>query len=301
MQEVAPIEAAPASAGVDHSRRFIAPEFTPLFHTSAYQVLSPSARLRYNQLHALYFNEQVAFFEQEMLSPAILALMRESLSPALAAGLHSFFEEEQQHTAMFRALNRRAAPEIYPTSDSYFIRVDPPWRALLGSIARRPRLFPLLVWLALLQEERSLYYSKGCLEVARDLEPHFVAAHRRHLADEVGHIRWDEELLDWLWPRTGHSMRWANARLLSWMLREYFLAPKRSGLRVVKRLAAEFPQLDARALSAAMRGLETDVAYQATLYSREITPRALARFDRHPEFALLARILPGYHPSGSPS
>src|SRR3954467_11462286 len=61
---------------IDTTRLFIAEEFTPLFHTPEYGDLADAVRLRYNQLHALYFNEQVAFFEQEMLSPALLALLR---------------------------------------------------------------------------------------------------------------------------------------------------------------------------------------------------------------------------------
>ena len=95
MNEAAPIAAAP---GIDHTRRFIAEEFTPLFHTREYAALPDAARLRYNQLHALYFNEQVAFFEQEMLSPALLALMKIAPS-SMAKELRIFHAEEQRHTA----------------------------------------------------------------------------------------------------------------------------------------------------------------------------------------------------------
>jgi hypothetical protein len=302
MNEVASIATASGSAGIDHTKYFIPQKFTPLFHTSVYRLLPGAVRLRYNQLHALYFNEQVAFFEQEMLSPALIELTRSSPPANLQAGLRTFFEEEQRHTTMFRALNRRCAPQFYGPADvSYFIRVAPPWRTLLSGLSRRPHVFPLLVWLALLQEERSLYYSKGCLECANDLEPYFVALHRAHLADEVGHIRWDEELLDWLWPRGGRGLRRMNAWLLAWMIREFFLLPKRSGRRVVAQLAREFPQLDAATLQRGMRELDTNAAYLGTLYSREVTPRSFARFDAHPEFALLARTLPGYHPAGSVS
>lgn len=285
-------------AGIDFTRPFIAEEFTPLFHTREYRALPAAARLRYNQLHALYFNEQVAFFEQEMLGPALLALQRGELPARLASGVATFFAEEQRHTAMFRTLNRRCAPELYAGGAYQFIRVARLWRAMLGEISRRPHIFPLLVWLALLQEERSLHYSKGCLEHEAELEPHFVATHRAHLADEVGHIGWDEELLDWLWPQVGRAMRFVNTRLLGWMLGEFFLLPKRSGLRVVEQLAREFLQLDSTSLYRGLRELGTNPAYLRTLYSRDITPRTFARFDTHPEFALLARTLPGYRPSG---
>lgn len=282
---------------IDTARLFIAEEFTPLFHTSAYAALPQAARTRYNHLHAFYFNEQIAFFEQEMLSPALRALARERLPRPLAEGVREFHDDEQRHTAAFRALNRQHAPEFYTDGDYFFVGIAPGWRAVVRAISGCPRLFPLLVWLALMQEERSLFYSKGCLEQAERLEPQFVTAHRAHLADEVGHISWDEELLDWLWPRTKRFMRSANARLLNWLVGEFFFLPKRSGLNVAEQLMREFPGLDAAALRRGMAGLRENAAYVRTLYSRTITPRTFARFDKHPEFALLAQTLPGYVPS----
>lgn len=287
------------SFGIDTGRLFMPEEFTPLFHTAAYAALPDAARLRYNQLQALYFNEQIAFFEQEMLSPALRALARRALPPALATGVREFYEDEQRHTAMFRALNRHCAPELYARGDYIFIDVPLAWRTALRLVSDRPRLFPFLFWLALMQEERSLFYSRNYLEQAARaparLDSRFAAAHRTHLADEVGHVARDEELLDWLWPRTGRIRRVLNARLLNWLVGEFFLLPKRSGRRVVDQLAREFPQLDGPALQQAMVGL-ADAAYLRTLYSRAMTPRTFARFDLHPEFALLARTLPGYVP-----
>jgi P-aminobenzoate N-oxygenase AurF len=285
------------TARIDFSRPFIAEQFTPLFHTEEYRSLPDAARLRYNQIHALYFNEQVAFFEREMLSPALLALQRCALPMKLAIGLQTFFEEEQRHTAMFRALNRQCAPNLYADNRYHLIRVPAPLRMVLRAISRRPLTFPLLVWLALLQEERSLFFSKGCLHHAEQLEPHFVAVHRAHLADEVGHVGWDEELLDWLWPQFGVAMRLMNAWLLRWLLGEFFLLPKRSAVRVVKELVREFPNIDLASLRCGLRALKRNREYLRSLYSREITPRSFARFDTHPEFALLAKMLPGYHPT----
>src|SRR5262245_43607253 len=141
-------------AGIDKTKLFIAEEFTPLFHTAEYSSLPDGARLRYNQLHALYFNEQVAFFEQEMLSPALRALGLMALPPPLAAGVLEFYQDEQRHTALFRALNRLAAPELYERGDSYFVDVGPAWRVAVRNTSSRPRLFPLILWLALMQEER---------------------------------------------------------------------------------------------------------------------------------------------------
>lgn len=290
------------SAPVDHSRLFIAEELTPLFFTAEYRRLPEPIRRRYNQLHALYFNEQVTFFEQEMLSPAWRSLLRNDALPTdLGHALQTFFEEEQRHTAAFRALNLASAPEFYHRDPYHFVRVTRPGRALLRAMAGCPFAAAMLVWLALLQEERSLYYSKRCLERDTDIEPRFAAVHRAHLADEVGHVGWDEGLLDWLWPRMNGLARATTARLLGWLIAEFFYLPKRSGTRVVWQLAREFPQLDAPALEQAMRQLAGNPDFLRTLYSRRIAPRTFARFDTHPEFALLSRTLAPYPASGAPA
>jgi hypothetical protein len=292
----APVDELP----VDFGKRFIADELTPLFYSPAFASLTPSVRQRYNQLHALYFNEQVTFFEQEMLSPALLALSRGPLPSCLAADVRTFFAEEQRHTARFRGLNARCAPGLYAASPYRFVRMPRPLMKMVTAVAAHPFRFPLFIWLALLQEERSLHYSKVCLSCADELEPSFVATHRAHLADEVGHVGWDEELLDWLWPRTGPVTRQLNARILTWMLGEYFLLPKRSAIGVIEHLGSEFPDLDVRSLIAATRALKDNRNYVESLYSREATPRAFARFDSLPEFALLGRTLPGYRPPRFP-
>jgi hypothetical protein len=298
----APGYAAPAFAQeseerIDAAKFFIAEEFTPLFHTPEYRLLPDAARLRYNQLHALYFNEQIAFFEQEMLSPALRGLLRCRLPAELAKSVQIFHDEEQQHSAMFRALNRRCAPGFYARSHYHFISITRPLRALLRAVSGRPREFPLIVWLALMHEERSLFFSTNYVKNAGKLETHFVATHRAHLTDEVGHVGWDGELLDWLWPLTGRTIRSANVRLLVWMVGEFFLLPKRSGLRVVAQIAREFPHLDSAALLRAMSGLKSNGEYLCSLYSREMTPRTFARFDALPEFALIGQTLPGYVPA----
>ena len=63
--------------------------------------------------------------------------------------------------------------------------------------------------------------------------------------------------------------------------------------------SGSFPQVDARALCRGMRELQSNAGYLCSLYSRQVTPRTFARFDSHPEFALLARTLPGYRSPGS--
>ncbi len=45
-------------------KRFIPERLTPLPFTPAWSALNPAEQLRYNQLHGLFFHEQIIFFEQ---------------------------------------------------------------------------------------------------------------------------------------------------------------------------------------------------------------------------------------------
>jgi hypothetical protein len=280
------------NAALDHRKRFIPEEFTPLYYTPSYRALTDEQRLRYNQLQALYFNEQIIFFEAAIGRRVLEALLRDSLPPQLTNGLRQFLEEEQQHTEMFRRLNQHCAPQFYGAGHFYFIQPPRAWMAALSWATEHPRFFPMFLWLMLLQEERSLFYSRRVIAQRKELEPHFVKTHRTHLADEVGHVRWDEELIEALWQRANPYVRKVNAQLFGWMLGEFFNAPKRAQFRVVHELAREFPQL--LELQPEMKrqllALSKDGAFQMSLYSREIVPRAFARFDESPEFQSLKLI-----------
>ena len=116
VKDVPAIESA-ASRGsmrVDVNRLFIPEQFTPLFHTAAYAGLAPHERRRYNQLYALYFNEQIIFFETSLAERVLLPLAASGLPATLADGLRAFVEEERRHTRMFRELNRACAPAWLP-------------------------------------------------------------------------------------------------------------------------------------------------------------------------------------------
>src|SRR6266481_6109260 len=261
------------SAAVDHRKRFIPEEFTPLYHTPSYRVLTEEQRLRYNQLQAIYFNEQIIFFETAIGRPVLESLLRASLPLQLSIGLGQFLEEEQQHTEMFRQLNQQCAPQFYGAGHFYFIQPPPAWMAVLSWATQHPRLFPMFLWLMLLQEERSLFYSRKVIAQREELEPYFVKTHRTHLADEVGHVRWDEELIEALWERANAVLRRVNARLFGWMLREF------------PALSAMEPEMQRQLLA-----LSEDGCYQKSLYSREIAPKSFARFDSSPEFRSLQLV-----------
>ncbi len=228
------------------------------------------------------------------------ALLREPWPERLAEGLRQFQEEERQHTEMFRRLSRLCAPHLYEGRDHHFVQVPALWAPAMRWAVRHPVSLPLFLWLMLLQEERSLYYSRAYLRSSEPLAPAFVETHRRHLADEARHVRWDEELLDAIWLRASPARRALNARLFAWMLEELFGAPKRAQLRVLDELAREIPELRGHlpGMRRQMLALARDEAYRETLYSREIVPRTFARLDECPEFRTLS--LCGYLPRESP-
>jgi hypothetical protein len=283
---------------IDKSVWFMPQHLTALAFTREYDSLPAAQRLRYNQLHALYLNEQTIFFEQT-LTPVLAYFLK---SPSLPAGLREkvklFARDEQRHTAMFRQLNGRAGGSIYQNSDFYFVRVSLVAQKILNSIARRPRLFPFVLWLMHLQEERALYFGRQFIACEHPIEPNFLEAQRIHMADEVSHVHCDKALLDWVWPRTNWVVRYLNIRLLVWLIREFFGPPKRAQIHIIARLEKELPTTTPLlpALKRALLNLAKDERFLQSMYSRENVPEAFARFDRTPELWSLARAMPGYEP-----
>jgi hypothetical protein len=283
---------------IDFSRRFMPDELTAFYHTSGWGALTDFQRLRYNQQSALYFNEQTMFFERALARNVLGYFLGRSLPEELQTGLRQFLVEEERHSAMFRELNRKCAPSVYATQDFYFIRMPHAAGKALDFVSKRPTWFPLLLWLMHLQEERALFFGRTFQKSADFLEAHFVAAQRKHLADEIGHVRWDEALLDWIWPRTGLLLRRFNVRVFAWMIGEYFSTPKRAAFRVMAALAREFPELEPQCpeFYRQLLGLGNDANYRRALYSSENVPNTFRRFDAWPEFRLISGAMPGYIP-----
>jgi hypothetical protein len=290
------------SEAINFSRPFMPEELTPFFFAPAYATLTESQKLRYNQLNALYFNEQIMFFEKFLARNVLGYYLSQCLPEKLKEGLRQFLAEEEQHTKMFRRLNRLCAPEFYTKQDFYFIRLSSVAGGTLNNISKRPQRFPFLLWLMHLQEERALFFGKTFLKYADSLEPNFISVQRRHLADEIGHVRWDESLLDWVWPKIGTISRRLNIRFFSWMINEYFTTPKRTAPRILSALVNEFPELRPRypEFCRQLRALGCDPAYRHSLYCAENVPLTFSRFDAWPEFQSMAGAMPGYVPGGKP-
>lgn len=277
---------------------FMPQRLTALAFTAEYEVLTAAQKLRYNQLHALYLNEQTMFFERTLAPVLAYFLKRADLPGGLREKVKLFARDEQRHTAMFRQLNRRAGASLYHNSEFYFVRLSVAVGSILNWIAARPRLFPFVLWLMHLQEERALYFGRQFIACEHPIEPHFLEMQRIHMADEVSHVSCDKALLDWVWPRTHWIIRYFNIRLLGWLMREFFGPPKRAQIQIIARLVSELPELTPRlpALNRALLNLAQNEQFLQSMYSRENVPEAFARFDRTPELWSLARVMPGYEP-----
>ncbi|HVU27015.1 MAG TPA: diiron oxygenase [Verrucomicrobiae bacterium] len=286
---------------IDFSRPFMPEKLTPFFFTPIYQTLTDAQRLRYNQLNALYFNEQTMFFEKTLAQNVLGYFLSQSLPEELKDGLRQFLAEEKAHTEMFRQLNRSCAPEFYSRQDFHFIQVPPLAAKILEVVSKHPRQFPFLLWLMHLQEERAMFFGKVFLKHAGLLEPHFVETQRKHLADEIGHVRWDESLLDWIWPKTTAWSRRINSQIFSWMVKEYFTTPKRTAPRIINALVKEFPELQPqrREFCRQLHALENDATYRRSLYSPENVPMTFKRFDAWPEFQMMTGAMPSYNRGGN--
>src|SRR4051794_31709856 len=75
------------AARIDFSLRFMPEELTPLSFTPVYKCLNELQRLRYNQLSALYFNEQTMFFEKALARNVLGYFLSKALPEKLKSGL----------------------------------------------------------------------------------------------------------------------------------------------------------------------------------------------------------------------
>lgn len=295
-----PAEAATTRPAIDFSRPFFPARMTTLAHAPSWKSLKTRHQLRYTQLYALYLNEQTVFFEELLATNVLPALYQrpDRIGEELAEDLRRFEAEERRHSSWFREINRRGDPDRFSLDEGtyVFIPADARMRAVTAWFARRPFAFPCWIWLMLLQEERSISVARECLAKDSGLEPEFVALHRKHMADEVDHVHWDIKLVERVWLPMPMWKRRLQARIFGVMMAEFFTAPKRAGKAVLQALLDEFPELAplGKDLHRELGALATSRDYHASLYSREITPRAFALFDELPEFKNIGRHLLAY-------
>lgn len=275
------------SKRVEQDRFFMPESLTPLFHTQLYPSLAVEVRRRYNQLHALYVNEQIAYFELSF-APFIEAVAWGR--PELSQDLKAFVNEERRHSRMFARLNLAAAPEYYEAGSHRFVNRSYFLERAARFLMSWPRCFPVFLWLILLQEERALRYSR---EFARcpELDPYFQKVYGSHLEDEAQHLELDQRLLPILWEPLPYFYRQGQARLLRWLISEFLWVPKRSAPRVLEALALEFPELSEARLKLALAELAHRPEYLATLYPPTDHPLTYELLGRYPEMGCVVELL----------
>jgi hypothetical protein len=287
---------------IDRSRWFFCETLTPLYYTAVYRDLGVEHRLRYNQLTAMMTNEIIAFMETEFLGAALTAV--ESLSDRrqpsdLHAAVLRFRDDERRHADIWQKLNRLSEPAWYGSADRRLMNI--PGGALLAArlIARHPVAFPVVFWIQLVQEERSLEISRRCMRISPQLiEPRYAAAYGAHLPDEARHVQIDRHLIDHFYRPRSIAVRRASAVLFRTIVGTLLVTPVRSTARVVRVLAAEYPEL-APLVPRMLRelgDLRDSIAYHDMMYSRRSTPVTFALFDELPEFHWMRAVLRAYEP-----
>ena len=184
---------------------------------AVYRELALEHRRRYNQLNAMMANEIIAFMESEFLVPALSAvsshLNGEERFPDLHAAVTRFAEDERRHADIWRNLNRLSEPAWYQRTNWRLMNIPRGPLSAARLCAPAPVAFPLVFWLQLVQEERSLEISRRCMRVtASAMEPRYRAAYGAHLPDEARHVQIDRHLIEHFYRpterlgATGHSV-----------------------------------------------------------------------------------------------
>jgi hypothetical protein len=288
---------------IQRDKFFLCPTLTPLYYTPSYRTLSPAQAVRYNQITGMCFSELIGLFEESLASTALQSLTRRSpaeMPPDLLHGLRNFMDEEAKHCEMWRRLNRLSEPEWYRGTDRYIIRIPALAHLALRLMARRPRLFPAVIWVMLALEEHSMEISRRCARTNVPLEPRYAMAYRLHMEEEVRHVQIDWHLLERFYRDCPRALRAVNARLFRLIMGTFFLRPVNSARHVVDLLVRGFPELSPRrnTMVRELRGLDRDEEYQRMMYSRTATPITFALFDGLPEFRGMGRVMRQYTPHG---
>lgn len=269
---------------------FVPEAFTQLYHTPLYAELNDAQQLRYNQLYGLRSNELFMLFEEGFTRRVIwrLKYLCAGVDPLLGECLSLMLEEEANHHRMFLDFNRRVLPDAYHDGRGHFARPNWVESGLLRLLTSRPVRWPFMLWLILLLEEFSTAFSRLLMarEQTDNLSPDFVRLHRLHMLDEARHVALDVALLERFLPPLSIRHQALNGRVFRGLLRE-MLAPKRSGIRVLRALAAEYPELSILRpqMESAVRALPQDPGLYSMVADADTLPFTHELLKRYPNFA----------------
>ena len=284
---------------VDSTRWFVCPTLTPLYYTRSYSRLGREQALRYNQIMGMAHNEVIAFFETRFAGNVLGTLAKvkrkgDGAPAELAECLGNFIREEASHTDAFRRLNRLSAPQWYAQQDDHVLCVPLAVQRLLDYVTRHPRTFPMVIWVMLIMEERSLEISRRYAHMDKaKVEAHYAAVYRAHLHDEVRHVQIDWHLLECFYEGRASLLREMNAALVRLFVFGFFFTPARATVRAVDLLVEEFPELAGLRpqMVRELKSLRHNDDYRRMMYSQEVNPLTFALFDYFPEFDAMKRAM----------
>jgi hypothetical protein len=289
------------STPIDRGRRFYCETLSPLFYTPSYGRLTEPQRRRHTQLMGMLSNELIARLEADVVDHCLAAVERAPDLPRdLADAVAGFRADERRHADAWHRLNVLSEPAWYGGAGEHtLLGVPPPAGRLAPILARQPWAVPAVLWIQLLQEERSIDISRRLLRMPPEaLEPRYAAVYREHLRDEVRHVQLDARLIAHVHAGQSPAGRRWTAAFLRWAVQHFFLRPARSADRVLAILAGEFPDLVSQlpTIRRELRAVVDDDRYHAMMYSRGSTPISFGLFDAHPEFHAMRTVLRAYTP-----
>ncbi len=270
-----------------------------LWFLPSFAALAPEERLRCNQLHALGVCEQFVWFERQLLR-AIGNVLRERhpLPAPLAEALGHFAAEERKHIDMFWRLLERSEPAWYAGHAPRLFHIGVAPQFAMDRVTANPRTFLAWIWLAILVEERTLFFSREHLRAARgapgSIDALHAQVHEFHFRDESRHYHLDQHLLTWLYDPQPRWKKALAAAMFRRMMRAY-VAASRTAARILAQLAREFPRLrgaPVARLRAELSGVGRDESYHRRLFSRAALPHTFALLAEYREHGRLWELFP---------
>lgn len=262
-------------------------------YLESYKRLSREVQVRYNQLYSLGVNEAFSVFEENFLMKALQRVGRDPrLNHKLKQDLEDFCEEEHRHSCMFQDLNRQADPGMYaknPYVLSQMANQKGIWA--LELCGRFPMLLGVWVWIAVYFEERTILYAKKFVKDT-NVSPIFKEIHRRHMMDEVHHVKLDEQLIEQFYKPLGSLKKRLAVRMFQSLLESYS-SPKRMSLAIARVLKSEFP-LHTESVDECLKelpSLKMNRTFQRDFLGPEAAPRTWRLMNQQPEMHSLIQLL----------
>jgi predicted metal-dependent hydrolase len=278
------------SKPIDRTRLWSPEEIAPLYYLPAYQLLRPEEKLRYNQLFAMGVCEQFVWLEEHLLVSTLRKVLEgKDAPPPLREALGHFIEEEIKHTEMFWRVLEKSEPSWYPTRKFRLYNISPLQQRVMNLVLGYPRTFLIWVWTAIFFEERTVDYCRHYLRVEKadpgKLDATYLQMHEYHFKDELRHYQLDQHLLSWIYDP---QPRWkkALAGKMFFRLMRGYVFPRRTSLRVLEVLGAEFPRLEDEVIPRLRKeipGIGRQEAFHRMAFSRQAVPKTMALFADYPE------------------